>query len=181
MTMSVVIRNAVDHLTTGWRAPAVLAAGGVGALGSALFMQHVVGLQPCIMCIYQRWPYAIMVLLGLATLAFGRNRRVRVGLLGLIVVAMVVDCGLAVTHVGIENHWWAGSAGCGVPPPAASFEELRARMMEAPVVRCDIVVWTLFGISMAGYNIIITLVLAVFAALAAIRAAQPNGRRCDGF
>lgn len=171
--------KALDQATTGWRAPALLAAAGVGAIAAALFMQHVVGVQPCILCVYQRVPYAAIAMLGLFAVVFGRHRGLRVALLGLIALAMLIDCGIAVFHVGIENHLWSATPGCGVPAPAASVEELRARMMAAPIVRCDEVSWSLFGISLAGYNIPLTLLIAAFAAVATVRAAQPARRRFD--
>ena len=165
-----------ETATTGWRAPAVLAAAGIGAINAAFFLQYVGGVQPCILCIYQRIPYAVAGALGLAALAFGRHRTLRAALLALIAAAMVVDCGIAIFQVGIEHHWWAGTPGCGVPSPAATMEELRARLLAAPVVRCDEVSWSLFGISLAGYNIGITLVLAVFAGVATLKAAARVGR-----
>jgi disulfide bond formation protein DsbB len=171
--MASALSAVIERATSGWRAPALVAAGGVGAIAAALFMQHVVGVQPCILCIYQRWPYAIIALLGLAALVFGRHRRLRVALLALAGAAMLVDCGIAIFHVGIESHWWAGTPGCGVPSPAATLEELRAQMAN-PIVRCDEVSWSLFGISLAGYNIVLTLALAGFALVAARRAMTPK-------
>ena len=164
-----------DRATTGWWAPALLAAGGIGAINAALFMQYVVGVQPCILCIYQRIPYAVVAVLGLTALVFGRHRPLRVALLALMTLAMLIDCGTAIFHVGIENHLWAGTPGCGVPAPAASVEELRARLMAGPVVRCDEVAWSLFGISIAGYNIAITLAMALFA-LSATKKALKTAR-----
>ncbi len=160
----------------GWRAPALLALGAVGALGAALFMQHAVGVQPCILCLYQRWPYVIVGALALLALVFGRHRPVRAVLLGLIGLALLADTGLAVFQVGVEHHWWTGTSGCSVPPPPATVEELRARLMATPVVPCDQVSWSLLGISLAGYNVFLTLALAVFALLAARRAVKPGGR-----
>ena len=173
------IADLFERATTGWRAPALLAGGGAGAIGAALFMQLVVGVQPCVLCIYQRIPYVLVGVLGLAALVFGRHRTVRVVLLGLIVVAMLVDCGIALFHVGIEHHFWQGTPGCGVPAPAASVEALRAQLLDGPVVRCDEVSWSLFGISLAGYNILITLAMAGFAAVATLRATQPRRRPVD--
>ncbi|MEI7607135.1 MAG: disulfide bond formation protein B [Rhodospirillaceae bacterium] len=163
-----------DKATTGWRAPALLAAGGIGAINAAFFMQYVVGVQPCILCLYQRVPYVLVGVLGLTALVFGgRRKTLRVVLLVLMAAAMLIDCGTAIFHVGIENHWWAGTPGCGVPAPAASVEELRARLLEGPVVRCDEVAWSLFGISLAGYNIVITLGMAIFALAATRKAMRP--------
>ena len=119
-------------------------------------------------------PYVLIGLFALTILVFGRHRRLRAGLLVLIGVIMLVDTGIAVFHVGVEQHWWAGTPGCGVPTPAATLEEFRARLMATPTVRCDEVQWTLFGISLAGYNVGITLVLALFAFLAARRVFLPR-------
>ena len=173
------IAGLFERATTGWRAPAVLASGGIGAIGAALFMQQVVGIQPCVLCVYQRVPYVLVGMLVLAALVFGRHRRLRVWLLALIVAAMLVDCGIAVFHVGVEQHVWHGSPGCGVPAPAASVDELRAQLLNGPIVRCDEVSWSLFGISLAGYNILITLAMAAFALVATVRAAQPRPRPTD--
>jgi disulfide bond formation protein DsbB len=173
--MGILLRRALS----GWRAPAVLAAGAIGALGAALFMQHGMGVQPCILCIYQRWPYVIAGALALLALVFGRHRSLRVVLLGLAGLTLLADTGIAVFQVGVEHHWWTGTPGCSVPPPAATIEELRARLMEQPVVPCDEVSWSLFGISLAGYNVVLTLALAAFALVAARRAATKPGGRTD--
>ncbi len=152
---------------SGWRAPALLAAAGVLVIMAALFLQFFLGVQPCILCVYQRIPYLVVAMLATTALVLRRRHIVRVVLLGLIAVSMLIGCGIAVFHLGIENHWWAGTAGCGVPPAAATVEELRARLLTGPIVRCDDVSWSLFGISLAGYNIPLTLALAIFAGAAA--------------
>jgi disulfide bond formation protein DsbB len=82
-------------------------------------------------------------------------------------VALLIGGGIAAFHVGVEQHWWTGTPGCGVPATSNSIEEMRAQIMAAPVVRCDQVAWSLFGISMAGYNILISLVLAAVALISA--------------
>ncbi|MEI8393461.1 MAG: disulfide bond formation protein B [Rhodospirillaceae bacterium] len=168
------ISSLFDRAVSGWRAPALLTLGGLGMIAAALFMQHVVGVQPCVLCLYQRWPYVIVAMLAMTALVFGRHRRLRAGLLGLCALAMLADTGIALFHVGIQNNWWAGTAGCGVPDPAATLEELRARILDGPIVRCDEVSWSLFGISLAGYNIPITLIMAAFALAAARRILKPR-------
>ena len=85
-------------------------------------------------------------------------------------MAALVGAGIALFHVGVEQHWWQGTAECGSTlPPAATIDELRARLLAQPVVRCDEVAWSLFGISMAGYNVILSLLIAAFAVAAALR------------
>ena len=139
----------------------------VGSLLAAFFFQYVIGLQPCILCIWQRWPYAIVIVLAALTLATVRSARLKAALLALCGVALLIGGGIAVFHVGVEQHWWTGTPGCGVPATANSLEEMRAQIMAAPVVRCDQVAWSLFGISMAGYNILISLALAAVALISA--------------
>lgn len=144
-----------------------------GALLAALFFQYVVGLAPCVLCIWQRWPHAAVLALGAVALALGGRKAPRAALLALMGAALFAGAGIAVFHVGVEHGWWAGTSGCGVSATAGSVEELRAQILAAPVVRCDEVAWSLFGISMAGYNALLSAVLAVFAFVAA---PAPRGR-----
>jgi disulfide bond formation protein DsbB len=147
-----------------------LLAASAGSLLAAFFFQYVIGLQPCILCIWQRWPYAVVIALTiLALTAASHSPKLRAALLALCGVALLFGGGVAVFHVGVEQHWWTGTPGCGVTATADSIEALRAQIMAAPVVRCDQVAWSLFGISMAGYNILISLALAAVAFVAARR------------
>lgn len=152
---------------------ALLALGSAGVLSAAFFFQYVLGYQPCALCIYQRWPYAVVVALGLVGYA---ARRLLAGggtasLLVLCALALAVDSGVAVYHVGVEQHWWAGTASCGGTAAAAdSLDALRAQIMAAAIVRCDEPAWTLFGVSMAGYNVLLAAGLAGYAFHAARQA-----------
>jgi disulfide bond formation protein DsbB len=150
------------------RAPLILILASVALLAAALAFQYLGGLQPCVLCIYQRWPHvAVIVLAGLALLPLGARWRSLFLLLA--AAALLVGAGIGVFHVGVEQHWWEGTASCGgtVSSEGLTAEELRDRLLAAPPVRCDQVAWSLFGISMAGYNVLISLVLAAGAALAA--------------
>jgi disulfide bond formation protein DsbB len=140
-----------------------------GSLLVAFFFQYVIGLQPCVLCIWQRWPYAVVIVLAILTVA-AQAPKLRAALLALCGVALLFGGGVAVFHVGVEQHWWTGTPGCGVTATANSIDALRAQIMAAPVVRCDQVAWSLFGISMAGYNILISLALAAVAFVSARRA-----------
>jgi disulfide bond formation protein DsbB len=147
----------------------------VGSLLAAFFFQYVIGLQPCILCIWQRWPYAVVIALTILVLTVAaRSPKLRAALLALCGVALLFGGGVAVFHVGVEQHWWTGTPGCGVTATADSIEALRAQIMAAPVVRCDQVAWSLFGISMAGYNILISLALAAVAFASARRSIEPG-------
>ncbi len=141
-------------------------------LGSALTSQFVFGLQPCALCIYQRWPYVATMLLGAAAFALRRHPGAVRGLLLLAALAFLTDTGIAAFHVGVEQGWWQGSSECtGSGLNAAkTVDELRALLEKAPVVRCDEVSWSLFGISLAGFNFLASLTLAGFSLIAARRA-----------
>lgn len=134
-------------------------------LGAALLSQYVGGLQPCVLCVYQRWPYVATILLGLAAgWAVRRSRRAAGGLLALAGLAFLIGGGVAAFHVGVEQGWWQGTSSCGATGGApASLADLKAQVLAAPVVRCDDVAWSLLGISMAGYNLLVSLALAGFA------------------
>lgn len=128
-------------------------------LGSALLSQYVGGLQPCRLCHYQRLPYVITI--GLAALALGTILRrpglgATRGVLALCFLAFVVGAGIAVYHVGVEQHWWASSCS-SIDFSKGSVEELTKRLQAAPMVRCDEVAWSMFGVSMAGYNVLVSL------------------------
>jgi disulfide bond formation protein DsbB len=163
-----------EALLSGWRAPAMILAAAVGILGGAMVLQHGFGIEPCALCVWQRWPYLAEALLAAGALAV--RGWPRVALLGLIGLAALANLGIATFHVGVEQHWWTATPGCGVPAPATTIEELRAQLMATPVARCDQVPWSLFGISLAGYNIVLSLGLAGFALLAARRVICNGGR-----
>jgi disulfide bond formation protein DsbB len=70
---------------------------------------------------------------------------------------MLIGAGIAGFHVGVEQQWWAGTAECGgLTGQAKTVEELKAQLFATPVTRCDAVAWSLFGISMAGWNLIVS-------------------------
>jgi disulfide bond formation protein DsbB len=150
---------------------AVLAAS-VVILGSAFAFQFIGGLAPCELCLLQRYPYAIAI--GLAGVGSGLaragvDRRVLAALLALCGLTFLVGAGIAVFHVGVEQKWWEGTSACvGNLTGASSAEDLRQRLLAAPVVRCDEPAWTMFGISMAGYNALLSLALGI-ASLVSIR------------
>jgi disulfide bond formation protein DsbB len=162
--------------------PALVVVAAVTAPAVALLSQYVGGLQPCVLCIWQRWPYVAAIVFGIAGLALARRPAALRVLLALAGAAFLVSAGIAVFHVGVEQHWWQGTSECGSSLSGAqmSLEELKAMLEAAPVVRCDEVAWSLFGISMAGYNAIyagIAGLLALWSAAAAPWQAVPVGSR----
>lgn len=128
------------------------------ALGGAYAFQYLGGLQPCTLCLYQRWPWWIAGGLALLALFFIRERRMSHSLSTLGALSILVGAGIAVYHAGIEQHWWTGPTACsGTAATPQTLEALRAQIFAAPVVRCGDIQWSLFGISMAAYNALISL------------------------
>ncbi len=130
--------------------------GSAAMLLGALYFQYVMDLAPCKMCIWQRWPHGIAIVLGL--IAYFVPIRM-IALAG----AAVVLAGAAIAgyHAGVELAWFAGPDTCTSGDISnLSAEALMAQILSAPVVRCDEVAWSLFGISMAAWNGIISVGLA---------------------
>lgn len=141
---------------------ALAAAGSAATLLAALGFQFIGGLAPCEMCIWQRWPHVAAIALGLLAAALGWRVAMALG-----AVAMLTGAGLGVMHVGVEQHWWEGITTCSSGSISGlSTEELLAQIMAAPLVRCDEIAWSLFGVSMAGWNAILSLTLAAIFARA---------------
>ena len=145
-----------------------VAAGAAATLAGALAFQHIGGLAPCELCYLQRYPYWGAIPLAAAA-AFAPGR-LAAALLAGACLCLLATAGVAAFHVGVEQHWWQGLASCGgTQGPAANLDELRARLLAAPIVRCDEPAWTLAGLSMAAYNFLIAAGLAGLAAFAAFR------------
>jgi disulfide bond formation protein DsbB len=141
-----------------------VAGASIAALGSALVMQYGFNILPCHLCEMQRKPYWATIALGLlAAIASRKSRRAAFALLLLAGAAFVVNMGISFYHFGTEQKWWPLTVGCvGSLPEGASVEELRKYLENRPIVRCDIPGWTLFGISLTGYNFLLSTALAAF-------------------
>jgi len=135
------------------------AAGSAGLLAGAFLFQHVGGLAPCEMCLWQRWPHALAILLGALLLAPALRGLRAIRALG--ALAMLAGAGIALMHTGVERGWWEGPTECSQTMGAGlSTDDLLAAIQNAPMVRCDEVAWSLAGLSMASWNGILSLVLA---------------------
>jgi disulfide bond formation protein DsbB len=143
--------NRMQRLGTG------AAAGSAALLIGALAFQYIGGLAPCPLCIWQRWPHVVAVVLGLVLVVWPARLVAALG--GL---AVTLGAGIGVYHVGIEQKWWAGPSTCTAPTPGAmEAGELLDRILATPVVLCDEIAWSWLGISMAGWNVVLSLLLAV--------------------
>lgn len=143
--------------------------GPAAVLGAALFSQYVGGLNPCQMCIWQRWPHGAAIALALIALALAPRRAAAVALyLG--ALALIVGAGIGAFHAGVELGYWEGPTTCsGGDVSGLSPADLIAKLQAAPLVRCDEVAWSFLGVSMAGWNAILSLGLAVLTVMAARR------------
>lgn len=155
------------------RAAFVVLAASAAILGAALFAQYVGGLRPCALCHWQRYPYVATIVLGLLALLLARNAtlgRYVGALIGLAGLVFLAGAGIAVFHIGVEQHWWQGTSACGQTlGQAQSIEDLRRALLAQPVVRCDQVAWSFLGLSMAGYNFLLSVALGLFSLAAAFR------------
>ena len=139
-------------------------------LGSALASQYFGGLAPCKLCHYQRWPYMFTITAGLAAWAMPRVSDYRRWLVAACGIAFAVGGAVAIYHAGVEYGWFPGPESCsGTGPTPQTIDELRRQLLAQPVVRCDEPAWTMFGVSMAGYNVLASTALAAGSLFAAAR------------
>ncbi len=161
--------------------PALLALASALILLAALGFQHIGGYAPCILCYYQRAPFWLVIALCLFFILVQKSGRLsdpaRLYLLLVVLcaIAFLGNAALAFYHMGVEYHYWPGPDVCAVMGQGAgNLEELFADIMKTKPVRCDEPAWTLFEISMAGYNFLLN--LGLFAAcILALRQQKQSG------
>lgn len=140
-------------LDTRWAAYALALAVPAGLLGGAYFFQYVIGMTPCEMCWWQRYPH--MAALVLALLGWMARKGSGGGVfIALAAVALAVSGLIGAYHAGIEYGWWQGLTACTQTTHFG--DDPLAAISAAPLVRCDVAPWSLFGISMAGYNFLVS-------------------------
>ena len=143
-------------------------------LAGAWMFQFGFGIQPCPLCLEQRYAYYIAVPLAwllVAGASFGASRKVLVA--GFVVIAgfMLWNAGLGAYHAGVEWKWWAGPQDCAGPiTDLGGAGGLLKKIETIRIVRCDEVQWRFLGLSLAGYNVLISLALAAIAAWGALGA-----------
>ena len=137
-----------------------------GLLAGAYASQYLGGLYPCEMCWWQRWPHfaALPLALGAFILPGDAKRRLFTALAAL---AILISGLIGSYHAGVEYGWWEGITTCSSTVTPGSGKDVLDAILNAPLIRCDIAPWTLFGISLAGYNFLISTfgALAIFALL----------------
>ncbi len=142
----------------------VLAAGGSFALLAGAFLFQALGYPPCALCLWQRWPHAVAIVIGAVALMIWRPAT---PLLLLGALAAATTGGIGIYHTGVERGWWEGPSSCTGTGGGLGGDLLSTDI--APVVMCDDVVWSLFGLSMASYNALISFGLAALWVMAARR------------
>ena len=125
-----------------------------GLLAGALGSQYLGGLHPCEMCYWQRYPHWAAVVLAALSFVMPSARRPLVLLAAL---AIAVSGAVGVFHAGVEFGWWEGVTTCSTMAAGASPDELLKSILNTPLVRCDQVQFSFLGLSMAGWNALISL------------------------
>ena len=159
-----------DNLSRNPAATAALAIFAVSfaTLCGAWFFQFVLKLPPCPLCLEQRIPYYLVIPLSLlvAIAALSRApRSVVAGGFAVLLVAMLVSAVLGAYHAGVEWRFWAGPTDCSGPVTDFTTKgPLLDQLQSIRVVRCDEAAWRFLGVSLAGYNVVVSLALAAVAA-----------------
>jgi disulfide bond formation protein DsbB len=153
-------------------AAAAIAVAGAATILGAWYFQYGLGLKPCPLCLEQRYAYyfaiplAVMVIMGDAA---GAKRKVLILALFAIAAGMLWNTYLGIYHSGIEWKWWPGPQECsGALGDLRSGGPLVNQLETMGVVRCDEAAWRFLGLSLAGYNALISFTLALIALGAAV-------------
>jgi disulfide bond formation protein DsbB len=142
----------------------VIAIVGAAAILGALYFQYGLRLEPFPLCLEQRIAYYFAIPLALIVAfaaASGAPRALLTAALALIALAMLINAGLGVYHSGVEWKFWPGPADCSGPVTSLGrASDLMRQLRNVTVVRCDEAAWRFLGLSLAGYNVLISLALA---------------------
>lgn len=141
---------------------------GLSLILGALFFQYVLNYPPCEMCHWQRWPHIAAAIVGIGGGLLMRMHMIKLPValpLAILTILLVVTSGgLGVFHAGVEWHWWPGPTAC-----TTGYVFTGVVDFNAPVPHCDTAAWRLFGISLAGYNAVISLGAAALGTLFLVR------------
>jgi disulfide bond formation protein DsbB len=135
---------------------------------TALAFEHLGGYAPCPLCLEERYAYYFAVPASAAAILLARGRLTGVAriLLLLIAIAFLANMAVGIYHAGVEWKWWPGPTEC---TGAFELKWGEGRIVDTPVVRCDEASWRFLGLSFAGWNVVVSAVLAGIAAYGANR------------
>ena len=142
--------------------------GSAATILGAWYFQYVLKYPPCPLCLEERLPYHVVIplslLLAIAAIVRAPRALIVTGFV-VIIAAMLFSAGLGAYHAGVEWRWWPGPTDCSGPMTDFTINgPLLKQLQSIHVVRCDEAAWRLFGLSLAGYNVLISLALAAIAA-----------------
>lgn len=173
-TLSARLSEGASHPTL----PGLALAGlGFVLLAGAYAFEYLGGLKPCPLCLEQRVPWFVLIALGGAIFGADSARAPRVAMIGLYAAALGVavwGAYLGGYHAGVEYKWWPGPQTCSGDGLSAN-GPLLGDLSASEIVRCDEIPWAMFGVSLAGFNLLFSLVAAALAGLG-LRTALKEGR-----
>ncbi|TWA90406.1 disulfide bond formation protein B [Bradyrhizobium stylosanthis] len=161
--------------------PALAASLGVtliaaATIAGAWFFQLVLEILPCPLCLEQRYAYYLVIPVGALTALAARSgapRPLLLAGLAILVLATLANAGLGTYHSGVEWGFWKGPTDCSGPViNLGNAADLLSKLDTVKVVRCDEVQWRFLGLSLAGYNVLISLLMAAIAAWGFVRTAK---------
>ncbi len=169
MTVSTTIRPGSTSSAGAAPLQAAVAIGAIAVLtlSGAWYFQLALGIQPCPLCLEQRYAYYLAVPLAIVVaLAAARRAPAPWLIFGFAVLALAAlgNAALGGYHAGVEWRWWQGPTDCSGPLlDLGGAGNLLSRLDSVKVVRCDEVQWKFLGLSLAGYNVLISLLMAALA------------------
>ncbi|MFN7225687.1 MAG: disulfide bond formation protein B [Holosporales bacterium] len=150
----------------------LLFAAAAGALAVAFALQYLGGFAPCTLCVWQRWPYVLVILVALWA-----NRSLKPWAFFVCSGLFASAALLAGYHAGVEQGWWTFASSCTGTIQAVTVEALEAALAAAPLTRCDQPSVVVLGLSLSVWNGLYAGVWAVVSVGWGILYAKPAARR----
>jgi len=130
---------------------------------SSLFMEHVIGLKPCHLCLYQRYLHVTAAGIGVLALIFSRYNPATKIFFVIAIATVTANFGVAFYHSGVERHIFKGPDSCsGEASSGKTIEDIKQQIMSAELVRCDVAAARILGLSLSELNAILCLSIIIF-------------------
>lgn len=144
-------------------APVVVLVTSLALLAGAYGFEIIGGLAPCEMCWWQRWALMATAFFAADALVLATVARRQPAIAPAVtatawvaIFGLASNAAIALFHAGVEQKWWQGLTRCTAPPVAGDASTMLADILAQPLVRCDAIAWQMFGVSMAGWNFVIS-------------------------